>query len=371
VGNLDNLTLLEPTLCRRITTDEIQLGDLGDIAVAAEQASEHDGGTMPLYVLFPLGVVCLWAIAQPWATQSVAVYLPLMAMTSFVFLCYTSCFHETVHHTLGNSKWFSIVVGRILGTVMFTPYSTYRESHVRHHAYLNKPNDFELWPYSDPNVSLWFRRGFVWLDVFFGFIISPMVYGRTFLCKASPVTDPKIRRAIVWEYVLIFAFWIVVAAIATWQQWWFQLITVWLIPHWVAGIMQTGRKLTEHLGMASYDPLMGTRTVVGTNWWTRFCTWMNFDIFVHGPHHRHPRLGHTQLIEKMGSYAQTAQAAFPVFGSYHKATLAMLPWMFKNPGVGVNAGARSPTAEKVDKVDKFVSDVSKEIISEVDLEVVT
>ena len=338
--------------------------------MTTEHESEHDGGTLPLYVLFPLGVVCLWAISRPWATQSVAVYLPLMAVTSFAFLCYTSCFHETAHHTLGNSKWFSIAVGRILGTLVLTPYTTYRESHVRHHAYLNKPNDFELWPYSDPNVPLWFRRCFVWLDLLLGFIISPIVYGRTFLATGSPVTDPRLRRMIVWEYVLIAAFWGSVAAIATWQHWWFQLLTVWVIPHWVAGILQTGRKLTEHLGMASYDPLMGTRTVVGATWFTRFCTFMNFDIFVHGPHHRHPRLGHTQLVNKMQTYAQGTESDFPVYPSYRQAAMAMLPCLFMNPGVGVNAGAKSPTAEKVVNVDKFFSDVSKEIISEEDLETV-
>lgn len=339
--------------------------------MSTEYESEHDGGSLPLYVLFPLGIVCLWALAQPWATQSVWTYLPLMAVTSFIFLCYTSCFHETAHQTLSNSKWFSVFVGRILGTVIFTPYSTYRESHVRHHAYLNKPTDFELWPYSDPNASLWFRRGFVWLDLFLGFIVSPCVYGRTFLSKASPITNPAIRRAIAWEYVAMLAFWSGVIGIVAWKGWWFQFMTVWVIPHWFAGILQTGRKLTEHLGMSSYDPLVGTRTVVGANWFTRFCTWMNFDIFVHGPHHRHPRLGHSQLINKMNTYAKVSQSEFPVFPSYRQAALAMLPCMFKNPGVGVNVGAKSPTREKVADIEQFVSDVSKEIIAEDDLETVS
>ena len=44
----------------------------------------------------------------------------------------------------------SIWTGRLLGTMMFTPYTAYREVHIRHHAYLNTPRDWELWPYSDP-----------------------------------------------------------------------------------------------------------------------------------------------------------------------------------------------------------------------------
>ena len=48
----------------------------------------------------------------------------------------------------------------------------------------------------------------------------------------------------------------------------------------------------------------------------------------------------------------------------------MLPCLFDNPGVGVNAGAKSPTSEKLGNVDRFVSDVSHEIVSDEDLETV-
>lgn len=330
--------------------------------------AEHEGGSLPLVILFPLGVVCLTTLAQPWATSSIWIYLPLLAATSFAFLCYTSCFHETAHQTLSDSERFSVIVGRILGTLMFTPYTTYRESHIRHHAYLNKPADFELWPYSDPNASIWFRRLFVWFDLLCGFIASPIVYGRTFLHKDSPIKRQEIRRAIKLEYVVIVVFWSLTFAVIAWQNWWFQFLTIWILPHWVAGIMQTGRKLTEHLGMSSYDPLMGTRTVVGTNWFTRFCTWMNFDIFVHGPHHRHPRLGHAKLIGKMQEYSEAVNAQFPRYPTYRKATLAMIPYLFLNPGVGVNAGASNPDAERKENVEEFVSDVSREILSDRDLE---
>ena len=46
----------------------------------------------------------------------------------------------------------------------------------------------------------------------------------------------------------------------------------------IAGVLQTMRKLTEHLGMASYDPPLGTRAVIGQNWLTRLGSFMNFDI---------------------------------------------------------------------------------------------
>ena len=67
--------------------------------------------------------------------------------------------------------------GRVIGTMIGVPYSIYRESHIRHHAYLNKPYDWELWPYSDPKASLWFRRVFVWFDLFLGMLGAMATYG--------------------------------------------------------------------------------------------------------------------------------------------------------------------------------------------------
>ena len=84
----------------------------------------------------------------------------------------------------------------------------------------------------------------------------------------------------------------VLFAIFTVTDTWHGYLRAWLIPSCVAGIYQSIRKFTEHLGMASYDPMVGTRTVVGQNWFTRMCTYLNFDIFVHGPHHRHPLVPH-------------------------------------------------------------------------------
>lgn len=333
-----------------------------------ELSDLEDEVTLPLYVLLPLGVLGLYSLAFPWPVNTVPVYLGWLAFTTFIFFCYTSCFHETAHQTLSQSARLSVFVGRCLGTLVLTPYSVYRESHIRHHAYLNKPTDFELWPYSDPETSIWFRRAFVWFDLLFGFLAGPFVYGRTFFHKNSPIKNPSVRRAVYWEYALIFAFWGSVIFACAKYDLWFYLVTVWVIPHWLAGIMQTGRKLTEHLGMASYDPLKGTRTVVADNWITRLCTWMNFDIFVHGPHHRHPKVAHNLLHKKMREYKENTQEEFPVYATYRTAAMAMLPWLFRNPGVGMNAGAASPESEKLAEVDNFVADVAEEVLAESDLE---
>ncbi len=115
----------------------------------------------------------------------------------------------------------SILVGRILGTLIFTPYSVYRESHIRHHAYLNKPSELELGPYSDPNTSVSFRRTFVWFDLLLGFLAGPFVYGRTFFHRNSPIKNPAIRKAVYWEYAAIVMFGGTVLGFTTADNTWF------------------------------------------------------------------------------------------------------------------------------------------------------
>lgn len=296
---------------------------------------EHDSA-LPLFVVFPLGVLCLYSLAFPWPSDHLAVRVCWTILTANVFLCYTSLFHELAHHTLVRNKSVNIWLGRLLGTVAITPYTAYRESHIRHHAYLNKPCDWELWPYSDPHASLGFRRAFVWVDILLGLLTSPYIYVRIFFARNSPIPSDS-RRAIIWELAAIVVFWGGVVGLVAWHNAWLLLLTVWVIPHWLVGILQSCRKLTEHLGMHSYDPLIGTRTVVGVNLITRLSTFLNFHIFVHGPHHRHPRDSHAMLMTRMQNYQEeNPDTEYPVYPSYWRAFLAMGPSLFRNPGVGVN-----------------------------------
>ncbi len=312
------------------------------------------------------GILCL---AIRWPMDNWAVQCFWTVFTGYFLFCWTSCFHETAHQTLCQSRRVSIWLGRFLGTAMFTPYTVYRESHIRHHAYLNKPTDWELWPYSDPSTSIAFRRWFVWFDLVFGMFTSPAIYGRLFFHKNSPLTSPKTRLAIRNEYFGIVAVWGLIITLLFYYEAWPAFFRVWGIPHFLAGIFQSSRKLTEHLGMASYDPMLGTRTVLGSTWFTRFCTFANFDIFIHGPHHRHPRLAHNALGEQMEQYiSEHPEVDFPRYSTYLGAMWAMLPAMFKVPGVGMNAGAAPPKVAKNEGVDDFVRDVTSEVLADEDAE---
>ncbi len=318
-------------------------------------------------VCLPAGAAGLVFLALRWPADHWTVRTFWTLFTAYFLFCWTSCFHETAHQTLWRSRGLSIWLGRFLGTAMFTPYTVYRESHIRHHAYLNKPTDWELWPYSDPKTSVTFRRWFVWLDLVMGVFCSPAIYGRLYFHKDSPLTNPQVRKAIRNEYLGIAIVWGGIIVLCTYFHVWTEFFIIWGIPHFIAGIFQSVRKLTEHLGMSSYDPMLGTRTVLGGGWFTKFCSFANFDIFIHGPHHRHPRLAHNALGEKMEKYVEDHPGvSFPRYATYFGAIRDTIPAMIKTPGVGMNAGAEAPAEDKDRGVVNFVADVSEEVLADED-----
>jgi fatty acid desaturase len=294
-----------------------------------------------------------WTPATPWMVAALSLF------TAAMMFCWTSALHEAAHQTLFKSRALSVWTGRMLGTVMFTPYTAYREVHIRHHAYLNTPRDWELWPYSDPHASLWFRRAFVWFDVFGCIAAGPVIYGRIFFHRNSPIKSAEVRRDIAWEYAAIIAVWGAIWTGTTLTHQWPGHLIVIIGPMYLAAFMQTFRKFTEHLGMASFDPLQGTRTVLPRKWLLRLSSFLNFDIFIHGPHHRHPRLTHTTLEAKLHEYQElNPEVQYPAYERYWKAMLAMLPSMIFNPGCGVNAGASLDDRDaQKQEADDFASDV--------------
>ena len=333
----------------QFTSDELQ-------AIANRKTARR-------FYFFPFQIAAMVLIAYPWPVDHWSVRAFWILVTSYFMFCWTSCFHETAHQTLFQSQRLSVLLGRVLGWLMFVPYTAYRETHIRHHAYLNKPSDWELWPYADPNAPKWFRHLFVWFDLLGGIAAAPVIYGRIFFHPQSPLT-PEQRQAVRWEYLGMICLWGTILAVVAYFGSWWALLLVWVVPHSLAGMYQNGRKLTEHLGMKSYDPLLGTRTVVGHNFVTRLCTFLNFDIFVHGPHHRHPRVSHDQLEHLTEQYlAADGCENLPVYGTYAGAARDMVPWMFVNPGVGVNVGAAMPEGTRAKQVDDFLTDVTEEVLN--------
>ena len=306
-----------------------------------------------------LGLVA-WCLVTHWPADHWITVTFWTVVLAYLFFCLTSLFHEAAHQTVVPSRWANIWGGRCIGTLMFVSYTAYRETHIRHHAYLNQPHDWELWPYADPHCSRWFRILFVWMDLLLGVVTAPLIYARIALHRDSPLTAPKIRRQICNEYIACMVFWSIAFSLIAANGAWMMFLRIWVIPWLIAGFLQTGRKLTEHLGMESFDPIRGTRTVHGDSWLTKGASFLNFEIFIHGPHHRYPRVPHRELSAKLAAEQQRTEPAnpLPVYPSYRAAVFAMLPHLFLNPGCGENAGlpfrfgaTRQPARNPVDAAE--------------------
>lgn len=286
---------------------------------------------------------------------------------TYCWFCVGGLTHELVHQTLPISRTLCVRLGIVIGTFLGMPDSAYRIIHVRHHAYLNTPLDFELWPYSDPRRGIWFRRAFVWFDILAGFIASPLIYLRILIDPASPITSAE-RRQLIIEYVYVAVFWGSVGAVLGFLQMngTLQLSAKHLIcasPLLLAASANSMRKLIEHLGMASYDPVEGTRTIIGRRWWTRWASYFDFDLSIHGPHHRYAKRPHDQLAESMRQLQLRDPARkYLVFPSYAAAVWNVLPCLFRNPGVGVNAG-NTASLTHVSQVNHFTTDAVRDVVS--------
>jgi fatty acid desaturase len=262
-----------------------------------------------------------------------------VTLLTYCWFCVGGSFHEAAHQTLFRSPSVNLWVGRVLGMMIGIPYTAYRETHRRHHAYLNTTGDYELWPYSDPRRSLTFRRAFVWFDLLGGVVTAPYIYSRIYWTRDRRLS-PEVRRAITFEYLLMAIVWsfavgaLVFAARQTGFQWSdFQF--VWLLPLVLSPMVNTVRKFVEHLGMTSTDPLLGTRTVAFGNPLTALLCYFNFDIAVHGPHHRFPRAQHYELAPRLTEYQSAhPESKAPVFRSYLAAVWNPLPCLWRKPATG-------------------------------------
>ena len=328
---------------------------------AEEMHSLGEKTFWPRMLLFPaLAIVGYVGFVSGLGGDSVWVRLAWSVGLGYCWFCVAGSFHESVHQTMGNSRNANIWFGRVVGTFLGVPYTAYRETHIRHHAYLNTPKDFELWPYSKPTTSLAFRRAFILFDLFGAVLANPVVYGRIYFKRNSPISA-QARATLKREYQAMAAFWgsvlLVVAGLTVAGKIdWALFDPMWLLPMPIAAFLNGFRKFTEHLGMASTDPILGTRTIIGTGVLTRLSSYFNFELYVHGPHHRFPKAPHFELESKLKEYQRKhPEMVVPLFPTYLAALWDTLPWLW-NPGVGETIGgdARYHVAAGV---DNFVAEV--------------
>ncbi len=299
-------------------------------------------GNWPRFLLFPVAAVGGYlAVLTPLAEQQAWMVVGWVIVLSYCWFCMAGSFHEAAHGSLFRTKWLNEMYGQLVGIFVMIPFSVFRATHRMHHAYLNTPQDYELWPYCDPSKSLSFRRAFVWLDVFLGVITAPIIYGRIYFRGSARLTVSE-RRWIPWEYAAVNLFWgSLVAGVVLAVEWglyqpaWFHLC--YLLPLLISPMINTLRKFVEHLGMDSIDQVQGTRTIAGKNWWTSLTSYFLFDISVHGPHHRYPKVRGEHLKQKLQDMQeQHPDRPIPVFPTYWAAIRDTLPALWHNPAVGTS-----------------------------------
>ena len=305
---------------------------------AAPPAS--DDSFWPRFLLFPFLALAAYPLfildvgGGHWSVE-----ILWITFLTYCWFCVGGAFHETVHLTLFKSPAVNLWYGRLLGWMIGIPYTTYRETHRRHHAYLNTPDDYELWPYSDPGTSIWFRRGFVWLDLILGVFTAPYIYGRIFFNNDKRLPR-KVWRTILFEYLGQLAYWVLflfgVCYLMSQDDGTFRRFDpIWSLPLIFSPMINTGRKFVEHLGMTSVDPILGTRTIIHTGLIGRWLSYFNFDIAVHGPHHRFPKSQHYELKWNLEQYrAGNPDVEIPLFHSYFAAFLDVTKSLWRSPQTG-------------------------------------
>lgn len=299
---------------------------------------------LPRLLAFPLfafvGQWCWMTYFTPTSIVASAIWIPVL---TYCWFCVGGLSHELIHSNLPLSPQVNRWIARIIGVSVGIPASVYREVHMRHHAYLNTPLDLELWPYSDPKASLGFRRAFLWFDMLLGSLSQPVILGRVCFSSKSPASEES-KKEMRAEYLGMTVFWVVAAGATVWlnvtgrHSIRFQHL-IFLLPLLLAANCNSIRKMMEHLGTSSFDPLHGTRTIVGRNWLTRALSFFDFDLAVHGPHHRHPKLEHTKLHDRMDEIQEASpEVQYPVFQTFTGALIDTFRTVIRNPAVGVNAG---------------------------------
>ncbi len=354
---------------------------------AEEFEALGEGTVWPRFLLFPaVSLLGYIGFISGVGGDSLAVKLAWSLFLGCSWACVAGSFHETVHQTIGRWRNANIWFGRIVGTFLGIPYSAYRETHIRHHAYMNTRDDYELWPYSKPGTSLGLRRICAMLNLLCAIISEPIIYGRIYFKRNSPLSAAA-RRTIGREYLAIIAFWGTIALTTivltiTGTIYWQYFDPLWLLPMQLAAMINVFRKFVEHLGMESTEPFLGTRTIIGNNVLTRVCSYFNFELDVHGPHHRFPKIAHFQLESKLTEYRRKhPDAPIPVFPTYLAAALDTIPCIWRNPGTGTNAAAARRTATGIRMpqnnvithkhllppgIDNFTSEVTGKIDQELD-----
>ncbi|MDB4637524.1 fatty acid desaturase [Planctomycetaceae bacterium] len=292
------------------------------------------------FIIFPIvAIFGHFAMMYWWADSSPSIKAASIFLLTLSWYCISGCLHEMGHMTLLPNNAHSLWIGRMLGMILVIPFTCFRATHLTHHAKMCTSEDYELWPYCKPKYSVTFRRAFCVFDLLLGTLTAPLIYSRIFWKRNSPLTESE-SADVKFEYLLSVLFWSAITLIVVYLSmtdlvsseslslWWFA-------PLAFAATMNSLRKLIEHVGISNSDPMFGTRTILPTNPIAKLISFGNFDLNLHGPHHRYGMAKHNELSDKLIEALENQPAARElVFHSYSGAAWHTLRCVLKSPGVG-------------------------------------
>ncbi len=239
--------------------------------------------------------------------------------------------HEAAHRMLVRSKLANEVLGIAIGTVSLTPLSVYRYVHTKHHAHLGREMDPEFRPYNQPESARWLRILYAWLELIFGWIVTPALYSiRT--ARAWPTLTKSLRRRLLLEWSILVGAWYMVLLVVAFTQTWSWFLVGHFVPAWLAGTMQTIRKFTEHLGRSGETIFEMTRTVSYVGPVGRAASRSQMHVDHHAIHHRWARIPYHNLPQAT-SIVCSGTDQIETFPNHFAAIRDMLPYLL-DPKVG-------------------------------------
>jgi fatty acid desaturase len=171
--------------------------------------------------------------------------------------------HQCLHSTAYRSKFWSRVVGVLLGLPSLVSFSDYQNSHLKHHRLLGTPEDKEFFNYAYKKLNsfpalvqhLWMLRHY--RDVM-GYIFNS---ARGKLVRKDEATL-KMAKKIRFEYQLMAVFLVAMVFLTIFFQTTL-FLKLWFIPLLVAVPTHALIELPEHIGCKTTinDVLVNTRTI--------------------------------------------------------------------------------------------------------------
>lgn len=277
---------------------------------------------------FPLIMVVLlvtqialgFAVYHGWFWLAALLVLPVSHFMHGALIA----FHEASHGMLRKSRFLNDLDGVLIGTLSFMSFTLYRAAHQTHHMHLATERDVELWPFVSVDSPRWARRLAALIELNAGIIFTPFLFARLFFQKGSMVRNPRVRRRIGWEFMLIAAVWTLLVVGATYWQVWTYFLWLIIVPGVIAGNLQSWRKYIEHVGLSGHTAKSATRSIIADTWSGRLLSLTLLHEPFHAVHHLRSGLPHPELPLHADLLAPGDEGDITPFPNYRSALMHLL-----------------------------------------------